>query len=146
MKRLTIILWIVISIGALLTAGCNSARRGGERAEPATSEPEYASKLRAEAKARGLKWAVVCRTAHNPRPGSEYLAYAGEPDAISKYYIEDGAKPEWIVSGATQQEAASKLLEAIQQPPNHYPGHRYPEKEKPPVPDCAPDLRGAPEE
>lgn len=98
--------------------------------DPRPKEPKYADALREAAARMGLYWQVSC-TSYLESEDSQWLAFAQQPGEHG-YYVEEGARPHWIVSGRSREDAAIKLLRALQDPPNYRPPRRGPEKPKRP--------------
>jgi hypothetical protein len=95
-------------------------------------DTQACSALRREAAKRRLRWNIVCGGGDSDGgrpPASEacfgYAQSGSSPDAA--FYIEQGAKPFWGVSAASDEEAAIKLLRTIQGPPNMFPPHGPPD-------------------
>ncbi len=100
---------------------------------PLTDAQKF-SLLRQEAHKRGLKWHIFCI-------GDDFMGEAVLKERPwADFYIEDGAKGDWLETGRTQVEVAYKLYQSIQQSQTHPPRHKRPEDEHRKV--CPPELRG----
>ncbi len=91
-------------------------------------EADWAAQLRREATKRNLRWEVGCKFDEDwkfdPNPEDYYFGYAEDGNTpTAKFYVEEGAKPSWVVRGRSQEQAAIALLHAIQGPPNLFPEH-----------------------
>lgn len=93
--------------------------------------------LRKAALAKRLTWTVQCLD--EKETGKFYGA--AWPEGSEGRYIEDGAKPFWIIYGDTQREATLALTAAIAGRPNVFPGHKPKEKTM----KCPLPLRGDPD-
>jgi hypothetical protein len=95
-------------------------------------------RLRSIAAARGLHFKVACAPVTLNDPSHEFMAYANVPGHGSDLSIEAGGQPDWFVYGATQQEAALHLINALQGEPNLYPDHEIVKKPH----ECPPPIEG----
>lgn len=103
------------------------------------SEADWVAQLRREVAKRNLRWEVGCKFDEDwkfdPNLEDYYFGYAEDGNTpTAKFYVEEGAKPSWVVRGRSQEQAAIALLHAIQGPPNLFPEHEPPnasQKHKP---------------
>lgn len=101
---------------------------------------ETAKKLAATAGVKHLHYIVECSPMiFEDRSDMNFIAWANIPGHDSGQTIEEGGKPDWTVFGRTEEEAAEKLIAALQGPPTTFPKHAEPEK---PKKQCAKPLEG----
>lgn len=108
------------------------------------SDHNYIKEWKARAKARKFYWKIGCFdwvTVGNSIYG--YASIHHQIGTVIGDAIEDGAKPEWWITGTSQEEVARKLLELTDEAENWHPKHHQ-EAKASPHKYCPPPLSGEP--